>query len=191
MRDTGLVDRLLQRLDDRTTGHAVIGNHVVKREAADVVLERRHAAGVDDLDPQRTGGLQCPGDVIANRVLTFARPHEAKPEIVIAEQRQDRLVDDWSVGELEMGVKSLVRRDRRFDHGREAHLGIEPARLERRPSDLGERRLGGAPDMRAMLLRQQEAGGVHVCARDMRMDVDAAGHRDQPARVDRFVRLGA
>ncbi len=90
-----------------------------------------------------------------------------------------------------MRVQGVVRRDSRLDHGREAHLGIEPARLERRPADLGERRHGGASRVRAMLLGKHQAGGVHVRACDMRMDVDAAGHRNQPARVDRFVRLGA
>ena len=42
-----------------------------------------------------------------------------------------------------------------------------------------------------MLLGQHQAGGVHVRARDMRMDVDAAGHRDKAIRVDRFVCLSA
>ena len=42
-----------------------------------------------------------------------------------------------------------------------------------------------------MIFGQHEAGGVHVRAGDMRMDVDAAGHRDKPARVQCFVRLGA
>ena len=42
-----------------------------------------------------------------------------------------------------------------------------------------------------MMLGQHEASGVHIRARNMRMDVDAAGHRDKPVRVHRFVRLGA
>ena len=191
MRHAGLVHRLLQRLDDRAARHAVVGNHVVKRKAADVVLERRDAAGVDDLDPERSRRLQCPGDVIAERACAFARTQEAKHEIVIAEDRQNRLVDDRGVGKFEMRVQRVVRRDRRLDHGREAHLGIEPPGLERRPTDFGERRLGGAARMGAMMLGQHEAGGVHVRARDMRMDVDAAGHRNKPARIHRFVRLGA
>ena len=191
MRHAGFVHRLLQRLDDRATRHAVIGNHVVKRKAADVVLERRDAAGVDDLDPKRARRLQCPGDMIAERACAFARTQEAEHEIVIAEDRQNRLVDDRGVGKFEMRVQGVVRRDRRLDHGREAHLGIEPPRLERRPTDFGERRLGGAARVGAMVFGQHEAGGVHVRARDMRMDVDAAGHRDKPARVHRLVRLGA
>ena len=191
MRHAGLVDRLLQRLDDRATRHAVIRNDVVKRKAADVVLERRDAAGVDDFDPKRARRLHCPGDVIAERACAFARAQEVEDEIVIAEYRQNRLVDDRGVGEFEMRVQGVMRRDRRLDHGREAHLGIEPPGLERRPTDFGERRLGGAARMGAMMFGQHEAGGVHVRARDMRMDVDAAGHRDKPARVHRFVRLGA
>jgi hypothetical protein len=42
-----------------------------------------------------------------------------------------------------------------------------------------------------MVLGQHETGGVHVRARDMRMDVDAAGHRNKPARIHGLVRLGA
>ena len=45
--------------------------------------------------------------------------------------------------------------------------------------------------MGAMLFGQHEARGVHVGAGDMRMDVDAAGHRDKAARVDRLVGSGA
>ena len=90
-----------------------------------------------------------------------------------------------------MRVQRVVRRDRRLDHGREAHLGIEAPGLERRPPDLGERRRGGAARMGAMLFGQHEAGGVHVRARDMRMDVDAARHRDEPGRIDRLVGLRA
>ena len=45
--------------------------------------------------------------------------------------------------------------------------------------------------MGAMVFGEHETGGVHIRARDMRMDVDAAGHRDKPARVHRFIRLGA
>ncbi len=41
--------------------------------------------------------------------------------------------------------------------------------------------------MSVMLLWQQEAGGVHVCARDMRMDIDAASHRNEARRVYRLV----
>ena len=191
MRHAGLVDRLLQRLDDRAACHAVVRNHVVKGKAADVVLERRDAAGVDDLDPKRPRRLQCPGDMIADRACAFARTHEAEHEIVIAENGQDRLVDDRGVGEFEMRVQRMMRRDRRLDHGREAHLRIEPPGLEGRPAGVGERRRGGTARMGAMLFGQHEARGVHVRAGDMRMDVDAAGHRDEPARVHRFVRLGA
>ena len=68
----GLVDRLLQRLDDRATRHTVIRNHIVKRKAADVVLERRDPAGVDDLDPKRPRRLHRPGDMIAERACAFA-----------------------------------------------------------------------------------------------------------------------
>ena len=50
MRHADLMHRLLQRLDDRAAGHAVIGHDVVERKGADIVLERRDAAGVDDFD---------------------------------------------------------------------------------------------------------------------------------------------
>ncbi len=90
-----------------------------------------------------------------------------------------------------MRVQGGVRRDRRLDHGREAHLSIEPPGLERRPSDLREPRPGGTARMGAMVFGQHEAGGVHVRAGDMRMDVDAAGHRNQSACVNCFVRLRA
>ena len=43
--------------------------------------------------------------------------------------------------------------------------------------------------MGAMLFGQHETRGVHVRAGDMRMDVDAAGHRDKAACVDRLVGL--
>ena len=165
-----------------------MGNHVVKGKAAHVVLERRDAAGVDDLDPERPRRLQCPGDVIADRACAVADAHEAEREIVVAENGQDRLVDDRRVGEFEMRVQGVMRRDRRLDHGGEAHFDVEPAGLERRPPDLRQRRRGGAARMGAMLFGQQQAGGVHVGARDMRMDVDAAGHHDESGRVDRFVR---
>ena len=45
--------------------------------------------------------------------------------------------------------------------------------------------------MGAMLFGQQQARGVHVGAGDMRMDVDAAGHRDKAACVHRLVGFGA
>ena len=98
MRHAGLVDCLLKRLDDRAARHAVIGHHIVKRKGADVVLERRDAAGVDDFDPERARRLQSPGDVIADRTRAFSGPHEAEHEIVIAEYRQNRFVDDRGIG---------------------------------------------------------------------------------------------
>ena len=191
MRHAGVVHRLLQRLDNRAARYAVVRNHVVKRKAADVVFECRDPAGVDDLDPKRSRRLQCPSDMIAERACALARTQEAKHEIVIAEDRQNRLVDDRGVGKFEMRVQRVVRRDGRLDHRREAHLGIEPASLERRPTDFGQRRFGGAACVGAMMLWQHETGGVHVRARDMRMDVDAAGHRNKPVRIHRLVRLGA
>ena len=129
--------------------------------------------------------------MIADRACSFSGSHEAEHEIVIAEKGQNRLVDDRGISEFEMRVQSMMRRDRRLNHSGEAHLGIEPPRLERCPTDVGERRLGRAARMGAMVLRQHEAGGVHVRACDMRMDVDAAGHCYKPGRVHRFVRLGA
>ncbi len=87
-----------------------------------------------------------------------------------------------------MRVQGMMRRHRRLDDRRETHLGIEPPRLERRPTDLGERCLSGTARMGAMIFRQHEAGGVHVRPGDMRMDIDAAGHRNKPACIHRFVR---
>ena len=187
MRNAGLMDRPLQGLDDLTACHPVGGNDVVKRKTADVLLEGSDAAGVDDLDPERSRRLEDPGDVIADRGRAFSGAHEAEHEIVIAENGQDGLVDDRGVGEFEMGMQRMMRRDRRLDHGREAHLRIEPPRLESRPTDVGERRSGGPARMGAMLFGQHEARGVHVGAGDMRMDVDAAGHRDKAPRVHRLV----
>jgi hypothetical protein len=48
-----------------------------------------------------------------------------------------------------------------------------------------------AARMRAVIFGQHQTRGVHVRAGDMRMDVDAAGHRNEPACVHRFVRLSA
>ncbi len=45
--------------------------------------------------------------------------------------------------------------------------------------------------MGAMVFGEHEPGGVHVRAGDMRMDVDAACHRNQSACVKCFVRLRA
>src|SRR5580658_9510080 len=45
--------------------------------------------------------------------------------------------------------------------------------------------------MGAMLFGQHEARCVHICASDMRMDVDAPGHRNEAVRVDRLVGFGA
>src|ERR1700722_15969150 len=104
MRYTGLVDRLLQRLHDRATRDAVVRDHVVERKAAYVVFERRDAPGIDDFDPKRARRLHCPGDVIAKRAWAFARAQEVKDEMVIAEDRQNRLVDDRGVGKFEMCV---------------------------------------------------------------------------------------
>ncbi len=189
MRHAGFVHRLLKRLDDRATRHAIIRNHIVERKAADIVLERRDAAGVDDLDPQRARRLHCPGDMIAQRACAFARAQEVEHKIVIAEDCKNRLVDDGRISEFEMRVQGMMRRHRRLDDGRETHLGIEPSCLERRPTDLRERRRTGAARMGAMIFGQHEAGGVHVRAGDMRMDVDAAGHCNKPGRVQGFVRL--
>ena len=90
-----------------------------------------------------------------------------------------------------MRVQGMMWRHRRLDHGRETHFGIEPPGLECRPTDFGKRGLARAARMGAMVFGQHETGGVHVRAGDMRMDVDAAGHRDKPARVYCFVCLRA
>ena len=190
MRHAELMHRLLQGLDDLPARHAVRGDHVVKGKAAHVVLERGDAARVDDLDPKRPRRLQRPGDMIADRARASRRAQEAEHEIVVAENRQDRLVDDGSVGEFQMRVQRVMRRDRRLDHGREAHLRIEAAGLEGGPAGIGERRRGGAARMGAMLFGQQQPSRVHVRARDMGMDVDAAGHHDQAALRRPSRRLG-
>ena len=117
---------------------------VVETRSAHIVLERRGAAGVDDLDPERLRRLQRPGDMVADRAGAGAVAHQGEPEIVVAENGEDRLVDDRRVGELEMRVQGVMRRNRRLDHGGEAHLGVEPPGLEGRPARVRQRRRRGA-----------------------------------------------
>ena len=109
--------------------------------------------------------------------------HRSQEIIVIAENAEDRLVDDGNVGELEMGVQRLVWRDGGLDHGGEPHRRIVAAGLARRPAGGGKRRELGSRRRSAPPFRQQQAGGIHVGARDMRMDVDRARHDDHAARI--------
>ena len=114
-----------------------------------------------------------------------------KEEIVIAEHRQEALVDDRNVGEFEMRLQGVMGRDRRLDHRGVAHLRIEAAGLEGRPAGGRERRARRARPMRAMRLGQQQPRGVHVAAGDMGMNVDGAGHDDLAGDVMLDVRHAA
>ena len=42
-----------------------------------------------------------------------------------------------------------------------------------------------------MLFGQEQTRCIYVCARDVRMDVDSAGHRDETGCIDCLIGLGA
>ena len=65
--------------------------------------------------------------------MRLHRPQQTEQIVIVAENRQRRLVDDGNVGELEMRVQRVGRRDRRLDDGGEAHRSVEAAGLEGAP----------------------------------------------------------
>ena len=140
MRNACFMHRCLKGLHDLTAGDSVKGNYVVERKAAHVVLERSDAAGVDDFDPDAPRRVKDPGDVIADRRRALSRADETENEIVVSENCQDGFVDNRSVCEFKMRVQRVVRRYCGLDHSREAHLGVEAACLEGRPTGIGKRR---------------------------------------------------
>ena len=121
--------------------------------------------------------------MVADRARPSPARISASTEIIITEKGEDRLVDHRGISELEMRVQGIVRRDGGLDDGGEAHLSIELARLEGRPAGVGQRGLGRATTHGRDGAQQHAPRGVHVRARDMRMDVDAAGHCYKPGRV--------
>ncbi len=56
-----------------------------------------------------------PRDIVADRAVLLAVAQQAEQEIIIAEHGQRALVDDRNVGEFEMGLQRVMRRDRRLD----------------------------------------------------------------------------
>ncbi len=139
MRHADLVDRALQRLDDLARGDAVERHDVVEREFPRIGLECRRAARIDDLDAERAGSRKRPGHVICEHRRRLVPAQQIEQEIVVAEHRQNRLVDDGNVRELQMRVKRRVGRDRRLDHTGEPHCRIAAPGLERGGGNIRER----------------------------------------------------
>jgi len=77
-----------------------------------------------------------------------------------------------------MRMQRIMRRNGRLDDSRKSHGGIAAAGLESRPAGRRQRGRRGARRMAPMILRQQQPGGVHVSAGNMRVNIDGAGHDD-------------
>ncbi len=71
MGDAELVQSARKRHDDVARRDAVIDVLLVEIELALVELEGADAAGIDDLDGDRLGGVHRPGDIVLDREKSF------------------------------------------------------------------------------------------------------------------------
>ncbi len=133
---------------------------------------------------------QAPGDIVAHCVAAFVLPQQAEQEIVIAQHRQRRFVDERDVGEFEMRLQRVMGQHRRLDHGGKAHRRIKFAGLLRVPGAARLRRVARMREFGGVaLFRLQQAAKGLVVAGNVGMDVDGAGHHDLAGNVMGFVGL--
>ncbi len=149
---------------------AVPGTEFVEAEAADIRLERGGAAGVDDLDAERAGAGERARGVVGDRGRAFLRIQQPDQVILVAQHREDRLVDERDRRKLQLRLQGDVRRDRGLDDGRVTHRRIETADFvaDRRRIEIAA----------LSQLRQQQPRRVHVGPGDVGVDVDAAREHD-------------
>src|SRR5215472_13863621 len=133
-----VLDRALQRLDDLARGEAVEGDHIVEPECPDIVFERRRTACIDAFDPEAIACGKDRCNIIRNRRWTLSVTQQRQQEIVIPEDGENPLVDDWNVRELKMRLERLMRDDCRLDYRGEAHRRVKGARFEGRPFGRGK-----------------------------------------------------
>ncbi len=185
-------DRFLQRLHDGAGRDAVIGHLVVEIEGAGVELEGFGAARIDDLETDRLGMLERPGDIVFQLVAAGAPAAEQLERVVvIAEDHEPRHVDDGDRGELGLRLDGVGRDHRRLDHRGVAHLRIADAGGVRAPGGRrGQDRLALCGGERRKL-RHQLAPEGDVGTGDMGVHVDGAGHDDLAADVVDLVGLAA
>ena len=147
--------------------------------------------GIDDLDRQRLGRVQRPGDVVADRVRPGAVLHQPEKQVVIAEQDIGAFVQQRHVGHLLVGLAGVDRQHRRLERHGVAHAGIGVAGGEGRRAGVAAAAAAGAVarlEMGAMLLGQHHPRDVDLAAADMAVHVDPAGHHDLAGELDHLVR---
>ncbi len=191
MRHAERGQRVGQRGQDGARRDPVEGAFLVEVEPAAVELEGADPAGIDDLDRQRLGGVEGPGDVVADRVRAGAVLDQAQEQVVVAEQDVGAFVQERHVGHLLVGLARIGRQHRRLERHGVAHAGIGVAGGEGRRAVVAAAAAAGAVarlDVRAVLLGQHHPGDVDLAAADMAVQVDAAGHDHLAGEVDHLVR---
>ena len=169
-RPRGVEDRL-----ERRGGRGGAGGIGGLRPApiVEAALPGLDAARARGLDAEGARGLEDPGDILPQGVGA-SLGQEAKGDLVVAEQDQERLVDDRDGVEVGVRGPRPERRDRGLDDRGVSHAGVEAP-------GLGQRR-EGAP----AVLRAEEARRRDRRPRDVRVQVDAARHDHQvPGLQDR------
>ena len=166
------------------------GDLVVERvDVAVVLLPELDPAGVDELDAVAAGGLEPPRHRVAQlrRDRAAGLADQLEQHLVVAHQDQERLVDHRRVAQLGEHVARGQRRGGGLDDRGVAEQRVAVAGGERRGDQAAGARaqqLGAVERVVAALVGRQLARGVDLRARDVGVDVDAAGHHDHPASVD-------
>ena len=129
MRHAKIGHDLLHGFDNAARRDAIFGNLLVEVERARVELERLRAARIDDLESDRLGMRQGPGDVVFQFVaLRIALAQEVQRVVVVAEHHETGHVDDRDRGEFSLRLNGMGRDHRRLDDGGVSHLGVAEPR---------------------------------------------------------------
>ena len=188
-----LVHGSADRLEHLARRHLEAFDLVVERvDVAVALLPQLHPAGIHELHPIATGGVEPPRHRVLDPVP--ARPHgparlpdQLEQHLVVAHQDQERLVDHRRVAQLGEHVARGQRRGGRLDDRGVAEQRVPIAGGERgrdQPAGARAEHVGSIHRLVAPVLRGQLAGGVHLRAGDVGVDVDATGHHDHPPSVD-------
>ena len=157
---------------------------VVERERTQIVLEGRGASRIDHLDTQSMRCGECPGHIVPDRAAAFALVQQVQEKVIIAEDRQRRLVNDRNIGQFEVCLQSLVRQYGRLNHRREAHCRVSVPGLESIQATCRSRTMTRVESLRKRsLLGQYQATHRFVASGDVGMDVDSARHDDLVGNV--------
>ena len=153
-------------------------------------LPQLDAAGVDGLDGVALGRVQQPAGVVA-QAIPFAGGDQRQRIFVVAEEDEEALVEDRRVVEFFVGVAGGEGRDGGVEHGRVAHAGVQVAGRERarRAADrAGAEAAAARVRGTSTIFGPHLAGVVDLRPGDVGVHVDAAGHHDQPRRVEDAIR---